>query len=86
MNPVTAVLSPWNDTRELSAWQERCLSVEYQLQSVERSRDQVLRELHALQEQDGLPLTPAPVPSKRPRWSLKRRLQKIRDGLRRKRD
>jgi glycosyltransferase involved in cell wall biosynthesis len=80
--------SPWDESRELAAWQERCLSVEYQNKELERSRAEILRELHALQERDGLPLTQPAEPGagqKRPRFSLKRRLQKIRDGLRRRR-
>ena len=59
--------------------------MEYHLQSAERSRDEILRELNALQARNGLPLTSAPVAPKRPRWSLKRRLGKIRDVFRRRR-
>ncbi|MCA8954699.1 MAG: glycosyltransferase family 4 protein [Planctomycetes bacterium] len=79
---------PYRDIQELAAWRERCLSTENVLADVTASREDVLRQLHALQTAAGAPLTEVPpVPengaARRPRWSIARRIRKIRDGLRR---
>jgi glycosyltransferase involved in cell wall biosynthesis len=76
---------PFSDAAELAAWRDRCLSREYQLEQTTAQRDRILAELQELQRRDGLPVTELPRAAQRPRWSLKRRLKKIRDGLRRKR-
>lgn len=75
---------PFVEGAELEAWRERCLSREFQLGEVTEQRDRILAELQALQRAGGLPVTQLPAGPKRPRWSLKRRIAKIRDALRRK--
>ncbi len=82
--------SPYSDARLLADWQERCLSVENQLSEVTADREQIGRNLRELREemrsrQD----TPRDVrdvlrdepESERPRWSIKRRIDKIRRSL-----
>jgi len=80
---------PENDTAELAAWQERCLNAERHAGDVEANRDLILRKLQKLERQLGRQPSQAPPPPGgngrlRPRWSLLRRLRKIRDGIRRK--
>jgi len=76
--------SPFRVERELAAWQERCLSVENTLR-------ETLERLRAL-EPDQTPRPPAPAPAPpdagplpppaaAPRFSLTRRMRKIRDRL-----
>jgi len=76
--------SPFRVERELAAWQERCLSVENTLR-------ETLERLRAL-EPDRAPSpaeatdaattdTPPPAAPQRPRFSLTRRMRKIRDRL-----
>ena len=62
-----AAHGPYRDAPDLSTWQQRC-------REVEASRDEIQQKLRALQRDNGRP---------RPRWSLRRRLRKIRDGLKR---
>jgi hypothetical protein len=80
--------SPFQADRELAAWQDRCLSVE---NSLREARDR----LRVLQPDVPPPPAPPPPPAAlatpdgvpeppRPRFSLRRRLRKIRDGLRRR--
>lgn len=68
--------APFNESRELAAWQERCLSVEHTLRELRAGVDRPAE----IPPQAGGPATGAT--SNRPRWSLRRRIQKIRDGLR----
>ncbi len=78
--------SPFFAERELAAWQERCLSVEHTLRETQE-------RLAALQPGEAAPPPPPPPPppifmdqaeqAERPRFSLRRRMNKIRDGLRR---
>lgn len=78
---------PPNDAGELAAWKERCLDMEEHVRAVEGNRDDILLQLQELQVRNGEPVTPPPEPTvfdqspTRPRWSFKRRLRKIRDGL-----
>jgi hypothetical protein len=78
--------------RELAAWQQRCLNAEAHLNNVSAHAgklEALLREMG--QKPAPAPAPPPPVPTtmdpaaqKRPRWSLKRRIKKIRDGLNRR--
>ena len=84
--------SPFSAERELSAWQERCLSVENTLREL-RARIEQLQSVPSATQ----PAQPAPAPiappslplapmnahehEPRPRFSLKRRIEKIRAGL-----
>jgi hypothetical protein len=77
----------FNDVeRELAAWQQRCLGAEAQLQQARDHARRLETDLRELGHQPP-PLLPLPQSTspRRPRWSLKRRLQKIRDGLNRRR-
>ncbi|MGE3172060.1 MAG: glycosyltransferase family 4 protein [Planctomycetota bacterium] len=78
--------SPFSADRELAAWQERCLSVENTL-------NELRMRLNALQPEAPTPAPPPPPPvpdlaaapeTSRPRFSLRRRMRKIRDSLRRR--
>jgi len=77
--------SPFSAERELAAWQERCLSVENSLRDTQRQ----LAELQPGTEPPP-PLPPLPtsvstdLPSQYQRFSLLRRMRKIRDGLRKR--
>lgn len=66
--------------RELSAWQQRCLGAEDQLR---RSQTHVGELETRLRDLDQVPPPPPPTPrdTSRPRWSLRRRIQKILAGL-----
>jgi hypothetical protein len=78
--------------RELAAWQQRCLNAEAQLHTVSVHAGKLEARLREMGQQPAPPPpAPPPVPTstdpalaKRPRWSLKRRIKKIRDGLRRR--
>jgi glycosyltransferase involved in cell wall biosynthesis len=76
--------------RELAAWQQRCLGAEAQLHTARLHAGKLEAQLRDL----GREPAPAPAPAlpaaaatpeKRPRWSLRRRIKKIRDGLQRRR-
>jgi glycosyltransferase involved in cell wall biosynthesis len=79
---------PENNTGELSAWQERCLNAERHARDVEANRDLILKKLQKLEKEMGRQVSQAPVPEgngrPRPRWSLRRRIRKIRDGIRKR--
>jgi len=80
---------PDNGTGELSAWQERCLSAERHARDVELNRDQILNKLQKLERELGRQVSEASTTHQgngrsRPRWSLARRLRKIRDGIRKR--
>jgi glycosyltransferase involved in cell wall biosynthesis len=93
-----AVHGPENETKtnhtggvgELGAWQERCLSAERHARNVEANRDLILKKLHKLEREMGRQVSQAPQPQvegngrPRPRWSLRRRMRKIRDGIRKR--
>ncbi len=75
--------SPFNAERELAAWQERCLSVENTLRETQA-------RLRQLEPGAPPPVAPPPPPplvettpteASRPRFSLVRRMRKIRDSL-----
>ena len=84
--------SPFSAERELAAWQERCLSVENTLRELRARIEQLQNAPSATQ-----PAQPAPAPvappslplapmnaqeqAPRPRFSLKRRIEKIRAGF-----
>ncbi|MHC4898933.1 MAG: glycosyltransferase family 4 protein [Planctomycetota bacterium] len=76
--------------RELSDWQQRCLNAEQHARAVEANRDQILEKLQQLEIRQGRKVTTAAPsqdngrPRPRPRWSLRRRLRKIRDGIRKR--
>ncbi|MBX3462911.1 MAG: glycosyltransferase family 4 protein [Planctomycetes bacterium] len=74
--------------RELAAWQQRCLGAETQLHEARLHAGKLEAQLKELGRTPvaSLPWAAPPPPPKRPRWSLKRRLQKIRDGLRRRQE
>jgi alpha-1,3-rhamnosyl/mannosyltransferase len=90
---ASAARYKFNDLeRELVAWQQRCLGAEQQLQRAQTYATKLEARITHLGE---LPISqPAPPPkppttmeprakaepASRPRWSLKRRLQKIRDA------
>lgn len=78
--------SPMDDGRELAAWTERCLHGEAHLRSVEKDREQILLRLNALERELGQGLTKADPPPQagNPRWSISRRLKKIRAGIKRR--
>ena len=83
--------------RELAAWQQRCLGAESQLRTAQMHAGKLETRLAELGQQPSTPLPPAPPPppttrepdpalvaqmsAPRPRWSLKRRIQKIRNAL-----
>lgn len=84
--------SPFRVERELAAWQERCLSVENTLREL-KQRIEASTAVGAAPVAVPAPLPPSPPlapptltgpqpePQKRPRFSLSRRIQKIRDGI-----
>jgi glycosyltransferase involved in cell wall biosynthesis len=78
----------FNDAeRELVAWKQRCLGVEEQFQRVQAHAQQLEARLLEAGQTPPPPLPPPPLPPaepRRPRWSLKRRMGKIRDGIRRR--
>ena len=86
VNVLDSIAScPHSNSDVLSAWQERCLHAEQRLRDVTSERDQFLRKLRAVQCQLGQPLTPlVSGGDRRPRWSLRRRIRKIRDAVRRR--
>lgn len=82
--------------RELAAWQQRCLGAENQLRQARGHALKLEEQLRDAGKQPAAapppePLPPKPQPRteppppKRPRWSLKRRIQKIKDGIERRR-
>ncbi|MBL8748068.1 MAG: glycosyltransferase family 4 protein [Planctomycetes bacterium] len=85
--------------RELAAWQRRAHGAEVQLNTARVHATQLEHQLRELGERPKAPPPPpktepkaepeasrAPASSeKRPRWSLKRRIKKIKDGLARRR-
>jgi len=73
----------FNDAeRELSAWQQRCHGAEDQLRRAHQRVQQLEATLLELDQQ----VPPPPELPRRPRWSLQRRIRKIRDSLRRRSD
>jgi glycosyltransferase involved in cell wall biosynthesis len=80
--------------RELAAWQTRCLGAETQLNTARSHAAKMeaqLREAGHTPPPTPPPPPPEPYPEhtshgQRPRWSLKRRMKKIRDGLQRRRE
>jgi alpha-1,3-rhamnosyl/mannosyltransferase len=69
----SAAAYPFDQGKDLAAWRERCLAAERTLDELRRRLDLPAPEV---------PQRPtAPGEDLRPRWSLKRRLKKIRDGL-----
>ncbi|MEZ5962232.1 MAG: glycosyltransferase family 1 protein [Planctomycetota bacterium] len=78
--------SPHDDGRDLLAWTERCLQSERHLNAVEADRQDILRRLNELERGLGQTLTEAhPPPASPPaRWSIRRRLRKIRAGIKRR--
>jgi glycosyltransferase involved in cell wall biosynthesis len=81
--------------RELAAWQQRCLGAEAQLHAARVHAARLEAQVRELGQVPPAPPPAAPAPppqpgpsappARRPRWSLKRRIQKIRDGLNRRR-
>lgn len=83
--------------RELSAWQQRCHGAEAQLRTAQMHAQKLEEHLREVGQRPAPPPpvpppTPVPPPQaaapaqpKRPRWSLKRRIEKIRDGMQRRR-
>jgi len=79
--------------RELAAWQQRALGAEVQL---DHARRHAARLEAQLRDDGKTPAPPPPPPTPplpatngaptkpRPRWSLKRRMKKIRDGLKKR--
>lgn len=78
--------SPIDDSRELAAWTERCLSGEAHLRNVEKDREQILERLNDLEREMGRALTKSDPPRQpsNARWSLGRRLGKIKAGIKRR--
>lgn len=88
--------------RELAAWQQRCLGAEQQLRTAQMHATKLERQLAdgGREPLPPPPPPPPPVPTTRepdpallaefskprPRWSLKRRIRKIREALRRRRE
>lgn len=84
----TSSTSQIDDAKLLAAWQERCLSVESRLEAARTHIGSLEAKLAEAQiaTPEAPDLTPPPpmdTGPRRPRWSLRRRLRKIRDGLRR---
>jgi len=82
---VTAT-SKLDEAQLLAAWQERCRSVEHQLAQAKRHVAQLETRMkdHHLRPPAAPSMEPPPPMEdgpRRPRWSLARRLRKIRDGL-----
>ena len=78
--------SPFDQAGELAAWTERCLGAERRLSRAEVEGQATGQRLHELEAASGMPVTP-PTENhnhRRPRWSLRRRIRKIRDGLRKR--
>ena len=81
----------YNDAeRELAAWQHRCHGAEGQLRraldyakSLEAMLQELGRKPAIARPEISLPPMPA-TGAARPRWSVRRRMQKIRDGIRRR--
>ena len=74
--------------KQSQAWQQRCLGAEGQLhraQSHSAKLEEMLTQLNRRPPEPPKeePLAEVPLNVKRPRWSLRRRLRKIQDGLRR---
>ncbi len=78
--------SPFDQAGELLAWTERCLGAERRLSRAEAEGPATGRRLPELEAASGMPTNPAPENQnhRRPRWSLRRRIRKIRDGLRKR--
>jgi len=78
--------SPFSAERELAAWQERCLSVENSL----REAQSELARLGSRMQAAAFPPPPEPgapvaaAAGSRPRFSLGRRIRKIREGLKKR--
>lgn len=79
--------------RELSAWQHRALGAEVQLNTAKLHAQKLEQQLREVGQNPVPPPKAEPAPpaqsaphagERRPRWSLKRRLKKIRDGLQRR--
>lgn len=93
---ASAARYKFNDLeRELAAWQQRCLGAEAQLHTARVQANTLAAQLREAGHEPAVVPPPAPPPPEsppkqpqpdraRPRWSLKRRLQKIRDGLQRR--
>ncbi|MEO6595857.1 MAG: glycosyltransferase family 1 protein [Planctomycetota bacterium] len=76
--------------RERAAWQQRCLGAEAQLNASQSHAGKLEAQLRELGQKPAAPPPVQPQPPstnepKRPRWSLKRRLRKLRDGIDRRR-
>lgn len=87
----------FNDVeRELAAWQQRCIGAENQLRTSRGHAQKLEEQLREIGRQPVAapppePLPPKPQPhaepqAKRPRWSLKRRIEKIKSGLNRRKE
>lgn len=95
---ASAARYKFNDLeRELSAWQQRCLGAESQLHNVQLHARSLADQLRDVGREPAAapppvappsppPVRPPTVERHRPRWSLKRRIEKIRDGLQRRRE
>jgi glycosyltransferase involved in cell wall biosynthesis len=70
--------------RELAATMHRCLGAERQLNTALVRAGKLEAQLRELGQQPP-PAPPPEASERRPRWSLKRRMKKIRDGLQRRR-
>lgn len=91
---ASAARYKFNDLeRELAAWQNRCLGAESQLHAARVHAGKLESQLREVGQRPApappVPPTPPASPratsaGERPRWSLQRRIKKIRDGLRRR--
>jgi len=80
------VASPHDDSRDLATAMERCKSSEARLREVEVDRAKILARLNQFERDAGKrPTQPNPPPAAPPpRWSIKRRLGKIKAGIKRR--
>ena len=82
--------SPFSAERELAAWQERCLSVEHTLGELRAEFAKVAGRAAAPASMPPAPEPGAPMVEvtnaepDRPRFSLRRRMRKIRDGIKKR--
>jgi len=92
----TICSSPFHDGVAMQEWIVRATHYEQHARAVEENRDDVLRQLNEMKRAAGIPVDPTPPPSappppaphlhgahapKRPRWSLKRRIGKIKAAI-----
>ena len=74
--------SPFRLALEVAEQKRRADALEQHARAVEANRDDILRQLDALRAAAGLaPVAPAAAP---PRWSLKRRLGKIKNAIKKR--